>query len=109
MNINRQCKKECYDCMYYIDNKCFHPCYWFCKHCELWTPKETKRDLIIDDLTRLPHLIVGGCTGSGKSVFLSNLISCIVSKFTPEEVKLLISDLKMCEFTYAEHLPHLRA
>lgn len=68
---------------------------------------DSNDNLIIDDLTRLPHLIVGGCTGSGKSVFLSNLISCIVSKFSPEEVKLLISDLKMCEFTYAEHLPHL--
>lgn len=63
--------------------------------------------LIIDDLTRMPHILIGGVTGSGKSVFIQNIIACLTSRFLPEEVQLMLFDLKKVEFNYAKDMPHL--
>lgn len=43
-------KEECLDCKYYQENKCVHPNYMYCKHCELWTPKWYKENKIDDSL-----------------------------------------------------------
>ena len=63
--------------------------------------------LLVENLTRMPHLLVAGCSGSGKSAFLRNVITSITSRFTPDEVKLVLFDLKRTEFDlYAKDYPH---
>jgi len=61
------------------------------------------------DLARMPHLLVAGATGSGKSVFLNALLLSIFYKAKPEEVKLLLIDPKMLEFSMFQGIPHLIA
>jgi S-DNA-T family DNA segregation ATPase FtsK/SpoIIIE len=59
------------------------------------------------DLTLLPHLLVAGRTGSGKSVFINTLITTLICKFTPEQLRLIMVDPKQVEFAAYENLPHL--
>jgi S-DNA-T family DNA segregation ATPase FtsK/SpoIIIE len=63
-------------------------------------------NLIVDDLTKLPHMLIGGFTGTGKTAFLRNIITCLTSRFSADELKLLICDPKMCEYDYAKAYPH---
>ena len=62
---------------------------------------------IISDLATMPHLLIAGTTGSGKSVFMNTLICSLLYKVPPSEVKLLIVDPKRSEFTLYEDIPHL--
>lgn len=62
---------------------------------------------IIKDLTKLPHLLIGGSTGSGKSNFLNIIITSIITKASPEDVKLILIDPKVVEFDIYNELPHL--
>ncbi|NLM20993.1 MAG: DNA translocase FtsK [Peptococcaceae bacterium] len=62
---------------------------------------------IIGDLTKMPHLLIAGATGSGKSVCINTLIASIVYKAKPDEVKLLLIDPKMVELTTYNGIPHL--
>ena len=64
-------------------------------------------NLALDDLSTAPHILIGGASGSGKSVFIQNIISSLTSKLSSEEVKFALFDLKMVEFGYAKTLPHL--
>lgn len=64
-------------------------------------------NLLIDDLTRMPHILIGGVSGSGKSIFLQNIMSCLTSRFFANEVQLALFDLKMVEFEYVKDIPHL--
>lgn len=59
------------------------------------------------DLTTMPHLLVAGRTGSGKSVFINTLITTLICKYTPEELKLIMVDPKQVEFAMYENLPHI--
>lgn len=59
------------------------------------------------DLTTLPHLLVAGRTGSGKSVFINTLITTLICKYTPEQLRLIMVDPKQVEFAAYENLPHL--
>lgn len=68
---------------------------------------DEKNNLLVDDLTRMPHILIGGVTGSGKSVFIQNMIACLTSHFSPKEVQLMLFDLKKVEFNYAKDMPHL--
>ncbi len=65
------------------------------------------REAIIADLKRLPHMIIGGVTGSGKSMVVHSIIRSILSKATPKEARLILIDPKMVEFTMYEGLAHL--
>ena len=66
-----------------------------------------KGEAVIDDLAKMPHLLVGGCTGSGKSIFLINIIDQLTSNFTSQELRLVLIDLKKTEFTcYENCYPH---
>ena len=61
------------------------------------------------ELPQMPHLLVAGATGTGKSVFLNALLCSIFFKATPDEVKLLLIDPKMLEFSMFQGIPHLIA
>ncbi|MEW6065328.1 cell division protein FtsK [Desulforamulus profundi] len=62
---------------------------------------------ILADLTKMPHLLIAGATGAGKSVCINTLISSILFKSTPDEVKFLMIDPKMVELATYNGIPHL--
>lgn len=59
------------------------------------------------DLTRMPHLLVGGATNSGKSICLATLIMSLILRLTPKDLRLVMIDPKRVELTLFENLPHL--
>lgn len=61
----------------------------------------------ITDLSIMPHLLIAGATGSGKSVALNTIITSILYKASPEEVKLILIDPKRLEFSIYDGIPHL--
>ncbi len=62
----------------------------------------------VADLTKMPHVLIAGATGSGKSVCLNTIITSLVYRHTPETLRLLLIDPKMVELSTYGHLPHLR-
>lgn len=62
---------------------------------------------IVGDIARLPHMIIAGATGSGKSVCTNSIIMSILYHASPDEVKLILIDPKIVEFTVYEGIPHL--
>src|SRR5437773_1426875 len=69
--------------------------------------KDVYGKTIIADLAQMPHLLVAGTTGSGKSVCINALIASMLFRFTPEELRLVIIDPKMVEMQAYSSLPHL--
>ncbi len=70
--------------------------------------KDVYGKAIITDLAQMPHLLVAGTTGSGKSVCINALIASMLFRFTPEELQLIMIDPKMVELQVYTNLPHLR-
>ena len=69
--------------------------------------KDVHGGVTVTDLAVMPHLLIAGSTGTGKSVALNALIASILYKATPEEVKIVLIDPKRLEFTLYEDIPHL--
>ncbi|MBC7365111.1 MAG: DNA translocase FtsK, partial [Candidatus Aminicenantes bacterium] len=71
--------------------------------------KTVHGDVYVTDLAIMPHLLIAGATGTGKSVALNTLIASILYKATPDEVKLILIDPKRLEFSLYDGIPHLLA
>ncbi|MBU7005554.1 DNA translocase FtsK [Phosphitispora fastidiosa] len=69
--------------------------------------KDIAGTTILADLAQMPHLLIAGATGSGKSVCMNTLIASILFRARPDEVKLLMIDPKMVELTTYNGIPHL--
>jgi DNA segregation ATPase FtsK/SpoIIIE, S-DNA-T family len=66
-------------------------------------------DSIVADLTKMPHLLVAGSTGAGKSVSINSMVMSILYKASPSEVRMLMIDPKLLELSMYEDIPHLVA
>lgn len=69
--------------------------------------KDIAGNIIVGDVAKMPHMIIAGTTGSGKSVCTNSIIMSLLYRTKPEEVKLILIDPKMVEFTTYNGIPHL--
>lgn len=76
-------------------------------HLALALGKDISGATIVADIARMPHLLVAGTTGSGKSVGVNSMLLSILLKATPEQVRLILVDPKMLELSIYEGIPHL--
>ncbi len=69
--------------------------------------KNVEGEVVCPDITKMPHLLVAGTTGSGKSICLSALLISLLYKYGPDELRLILVDPKQVEFISYDKLPHL--
>ena len=69
--------------------------------------KDTAGQPVIGDLAKMPHLLVAGATGSGKSVCVNTMVMSVLHKASPRDVRFVMIDLKMLELSVYEDIPHL--
>ena len=69
--------------------------------------KDSAGNPVVADLARMPHLLLAGATGTGKSVSLNAMIMSILCKSSPRDVRFVMIDLKMLELSLYDDLPHL--
>jgi S-DNA-T family DNA segregation ATPase FtsK/SpoIIIE len=78
-------------------------------HVPILLGKAVNGDYVMNDLTKMPHCIIAGATGSGKSVCINTIVMSIVMNAKPDEIKLIMVDPKKVELTPYTHLPHMLA
>ena len=69
--------------------------------------KDISGKVIVSDIAKMPHVLIAGATGSGKSVCINTLIMSIIYKYSPEDVKLIMVDPKVVELSVYNGIPHL--
>ncbi len=87
-----------------IDNRAFHK-----SKAQLGVAlgKDIGGKIVMTDLVKMPHLLIAGATGSGKSVCINTIIACLLYKYAPDEVKMIMVDPKMVELSVYNGIPHL--
>jgi S-DNA-T family DNA segregation ATPase FtsK/SpoIIIE len=73
----------------------------------VWLGKDISGNSVWTDLARMPHLLIAGTTGSGKSGCINTLLTSILLRSTPDEVRMILIDPKRIELNYYESIPHL--
>ena len=73
----------------------------------VWLGKDISGKAVYADLTRLPHLLIAGTTGSGKSGCVNCIVSSVLLRSTPEQVRMIMIDPKKVELSHYDRIPHL--
>jgi S-DNA-T family DNA segregation ATPase FtsK/SpoIIIE len=76
-------------------------------HIPLYLGKDSSGEALVSDLTKMPHLLIAGTTGSGKSVCINSIITSVLLTKRPDEVQMILIDPKMVEMTAFNTIPHL--